>query len=196
MNLQSARHIAQEAFEKTLVPGDRAVDATMGRGRDTLALCRLVGEAGHVDAFDVQQEALLETRALLEREGMLSRASLHWMGHERMAEAVPAGLRLVAFNLGWLPGGQKSLTTRTDTTLLAVQAALELLSPGGLLSLCCYPGHPEGQRELDALTELASSLLPQRFTTLRHDFLNAGPGAPVAILIEKQWLSADNYPQR
>ena len=80
MSLQSARHIALEVFEKTLAPGDRAVDATMGRGRDTLALCRLVGEAGRVYAFDVQLAALLETRALLESEGMLCRASLYWMG--------------------------------------------------------------------------------------------------------------------
>jgi len=185
MSLQSARHIALEVFEKTLAPGDRAVDATMGRGRDTLALCRLVGEAGRVYAFDVQLAALLETRALLESEGMLCRASLYWMGHERMAERVPAGVKLVAFNLGWLPGSDKGLTTRVDTTLLAVQSALQLLSPGGVLSLCCYPGHPEGQRELDALTELAKSLAPQRFTALKHVFLNAGPGAPVAILIEK-----------
>lgn len=186
MSLKSARHIALEVFEKTLVPGDRAVDATMGRGRDTLALCRLVGETGHVYAFDVQEAALTETRALLEREGMLGRASLHLMGHERMAEAVSEGVKLAAFNLGWLPGSSKGLTTRTDTTLLAVQAAMELLAPGGLISLCCYPGHKEGQRELNALTELAKGLLPQRFTALRHDFLNAGPGAPVAILIEKQ----------
>ena len=186
MKLQSARHLAADAFAQALRPGDRAVDATMGRGRDTLALCRLVGETGHVDAFDVQEQALTETRALLEREGVLSRAGLHLLGHERMADVVSPGIRLAAFNLGWLPGSDKSLTTRTDTTLPALKAALGLLSPEGLAVICCYPGHAEGQRELDALTEFAKALPPQRFTALRQDFINAGPGAPVALIIQKQ----------
>ncbi len=182
----SARHIAAAAFKGALRPGDRAVDATMGRGRDTLQLCQLVGPEGLVHAFDVQEAAFFETRALLEREGVLNRARLHLLGHERMAEVAPQGLRLVAFNLGWLPGGDKSLTTRVDSTLLAVEAGLQLLAPGGLMSLCCYPGHPEGARELAALEEVIRALPPQRFNALRHDFINAGPGAPVAILIEKQ----------
>lgn len=186
MRLRSARHLAADAFAQALRPGDRAVDATMGRGRDTLALCRLVGETGHVDAFDVQEQALAETRALLEREGMLSRADLHLVGHERMADVVAPGIRLAAFNLGWLPGSDKSLTTRADTTLPALKAALGLLSPEGLAVICCYPGHAEGQRELDALTEFAKALPPQRFTALRQDFVNAGPGASVALIIQKQ----------
>ncbi len=80
----------------------------MGRGRDTLQLCQLVGPEGLVHAFDVQEAAFFETRALLEREGVLNRARLHLLGHERMAEVAPQGLRLVAFNLGWLPGGDKA----------------------------------------------------------------------------------------
>lgn len=186
MSLRSARHLAAEAFARALREGDRAVDATMGRGRDTLQLCRLVGETGHVDAFDVQEQALAGTRALLEQEGVLSRAGLHLLGHERMADVVAPGIRLAAFNLGWLPGSDKSLTTQTNTTLQAVSAALELLAPGGLAVVCCYPGHAEGQRELDALAAFTAALPPQRFTALRQDFINAEPGAPVNFLIEKQ----------
>ncbi len=183
--LRSARHIAAQAFAQILRPGDSAVDATMGRGRDTLQLCRLVGETGRVYAFDVQEGALRETRALLMSEGMMDRASLHLMGHERMAEVVPPGQRLVAFNLGWLPGSDKSLTTRVDSTLMAVEAGLQLLAPGGLMVVCCYPGHAEGRRELDALTALARGLSPRAYSTLLHTFINAGDEAPVALIIEK-----------
>jgi hypothetical protein len=134
----------------------------------------------------VQEAALAETRALLLQEGMLPRASLHLMGHEKMAQVVPPGIRLAAFNLGWLPGGDKRITTRVETSLEAIDAALRLLSPQGLAVICLYPGHPEGERELAAVCAFAHALPPQRYTALRHDFINAGPGAPVALIIQKQ----------
>ncbi len=38
-------------------PGDRAVDATVGNGWDTLKLCELVGEKGKVYGFDIGQKS-------------------------------------------------------------------------------------------------------------------------------------------
>ena len=46
-------------------PGEICIDATAGRGRDTLFLCELVGEGGKVFAFDIQEEAINSTRELL-----------------------------------------------------------------------------------------------------------------------------------
>lgn len=53
--------------------------------------------------------------------------------------------RLVAFNLGYLPGGDKTMITRADTTLLGLEAAERILAPGGLISLVVYVGHPGGR---------------------------------------------------
>ena len=183
--LASARQLASRVFSDLLRPGDRAVDATLGNGHDCALLCRLVGETGRVDGFDVQEKALANTRAMLEAQGLTARAALHLMGHERMAEAVRPGIRLAAFNLGWLPGSDKRLTTRAGTTLPALEAALGLLSAGGMAVLCVYPGHEEGAREQQALMEYARALPPDRYTVLWHHFLNGGPGAPGCLMIEK-----------
>ena len=183
--LKSARYIASEALERTLAPGDTAVDATMGNGHDTLALCRLVGETGHVYAFDVQAAAVESTRQRLGDAGLLGRASLFCLGHEHMAELVPPGVAAVVFNLGWLPGGDHGVTTRWETTRQAVESALCLLRPLGMLVICAYPGHPEGARERDALSQWLAGLAPQRFNVLWHRFLNAGPGAPECFVIQK-----------
>ena len=75
-DFRSARFWAAELVEQALYPGALAVDATMGNGHDTLWLCGLVGENGHVYAFDVQREAVDRTRALLEGEGMSEQATL------------------------------------------------------------------------------------------------------------------------
>lgn len=120
--LKNARHLAARYMEEILRPGDVAVDATMGNGKDTQFLCELVGETGHVYAFDVQEEALERTAARLEAAGLRARATLILAGHETMRENVPVSPRAVMFNLGWLPGAAHNVTTRTETTMRAVQA--------------------------------------------------------------------------
>lgn len=184
--LRSARFIAAEVFEAVLAPGDIAVDATMGNGHDTLTLCRLVGETGRVYAFDVQPQAVENTRARLREAGMLSRAELFCLGHEHILEKVEGPIALAAFNLGWLPGGDKGLTTRWETTRQAVEGALFLLRPLGVCVICAYPGHAEGERERGELTEMLAQLPPQRYNVLKHTFLNAGPGAPECFVIQRQ----------
>ena len=128
-DFRSARFWAQELIEKALFDGARAVDATMGNGHDAQWLCELVGESGRVFAFDVQPEAVARTRQRLTDARLMSRAELFCMGHERMAEAVDGEVDAIVFNLGWLPGAEHGVTTRVETTLAAVNAALELLKP-------------------------------------------------------------------
>ena len=53
---------------QTVAAGDCVVDATCGRGRDTVKLASLVGSTGTLHAFDVQQSAVQQTRELLQTE--------------------------------------------------------------------------------------------------------------------------------
>jgi len=183
--LRNARHLAADYMIRSIREGDRVVDATMGNGKDTLFLCGLVGESGHVYAFDVQKEAVDRTRVRIEEAGYAGRTTLLHAGHETMAEHVKGDIQAVMFNLGWLPGAQHIVTTKTDTTLAAVRAALELIVPGGIVTVCIYPGHEEGGRELSALLDLTASLDVRRFNAAHHRFLNASLQTPQLILIQK-----------
>ena len=89
--------------------------------------------------------------------GLADNAELHCIGHEHMAEVVAEPVDVIMFNLGWLPGAAHRVTTRVETTLRAVDAALTLLKPDGLMTICVYPGHEEGMRELEALTRWAEN---------------------------------------
>ena len=184
--LRSARFQAAEVLKSVLRPGDVAVDATMGNGHDTCMLAELVGENGRVIAFDVQPQAVEKTRERLETAGLLSRVELHCVGHQHMAEYVQYPVRAVAFNLGWLPGGDKSVTTLWKTTFQALEAALSLLAPMGVCTVCAYPGHEAGEQERAALTEYLAKLLPQQYNVLRQTFINAGSGAPECFVIQRQ----------
>lgn len=183
--LRNARHLAADYMKRTIRPGDTVVDATMGNGKDTLFLAKLVGETGHVYAFDVQEEAVSRTRERVIEAGFADRTTLLLAGHETMAQHVPQGVQAIMFNLGWLPGAAHIVTTKTDTTLAAVDAAVSLLAPGGIVTVCIYPGHDEGKRELSALSSYASGLSVRMYNVAHHCFLNASGETPQLILIQR-----------
>ena len=185
-DFRSARFWAAELIEPALSEGARVVDATMGNGRDTRWLCGRVGKTGRVYAFDVQPEAVERTRALLEAEGLADRATLMCVGHQHMAEHVPEPVDAVLFNLGWLPGAEHGVTTRTETTLAAVDAALSILKKDGLLTVCIYPGHAEGARELEALLHWAAALDPRRYDAMHRHYMNQPNDPPQLIAVRKK----------
>ena len=164
--------------------GDRAVDATAGNGRDTLFLARLVGAGGRVYAFDIQQEALDETAALLRQNNMSERVTLIQAGHEAMDSYVEEPVAAVMFNLGYLPGGSRSIVTRPETTLQGLAAALQLLKPGGLATLVLYPGHAEGKKEKSALLEYCSGFDGLAFGVVHARLLNREE-APELLVVKK-----------
>lgn len=180
-DFRSARFWAQEMIQSALFEGAVAVDATMGNGHDTLWLCRQVGDEGCVYAFDVQQQAVDNTAAALDMAGMRHRAQLFCQGHQHMAQYVDRPADVIMFNLGWLPGAEHGVTTLTETTLMAADAALQLLKKDGLLTICIYPGHEEGMRELSALTDWATALDPKKYDALLKTYLNQ-PNHPPRLL--------------
>ncbi len=146
--------IVHEALERAVAAAERErvvfVDATAGNGHDTVFLARVAGPRGRVLAFDVQESALEATRRRLVSEGLESRVELIHAGHERMLDLLSGTAGSVAgivFNLGFLPGSDKSRVTRAETTLAALRAACTLLGMHGLLSVHAYSGHPGGKEE-------------------------------------------------
>lgn len=185
-NLGGAREWARAFIEANVEEGAKVIDATMGNGYDTAWLSKLVGETGKVYAFDVQPEAVENTKKRLEEENLLSRATLYLKGHENIGLTVRSMVDAVVFNLGWLPGFEKSIRTKCDTTLSAVNQALSMLKIGGVMTICVYPGHKEGDEELKTLTEWAEGLNEKQFDALIFRYANISKKPPVLIAITKR----------
>lgn len=165
-----------------LRPGASAVDATAGNGHDTVFLARQVGPHGRIYAFDIQKRALAETRCRLREVGLTERVVLIHDGHEKMREYVDEVVGGVVFNLGYLPGGDKTIVTRPETTLAALDAALELLAPGGVVVFVVYTGHSGGKREGRELRSRAAQLPASRFQVLQQRFLNVRKSCPPELV--------------
>jgi predicted methyltransferase len=146
--------------------GDVAVDATAGNGHDTLFLSETVGPKGKVYAFDVQEAAIEITRARLSSSG-LENVELLRESHADLVRFLPAEhhgrVAAITFNLGYLPGSDKTATTKTQTTLVAIDAGLKLLREEGVITVLAYTGHPGGLEEADAVAERLETLDPQSF---------------------------------
>ena len=165
--------------------GDVAVDFTMGNGGDTLFLSKTVGETGKVYAFDIQEEALTSTRAYLEENNAPENYELICASHHRVKEFVEGPIKAGMFNLGYLPrSGKKYVTTMRETTMPAVEAAIDLLAPDGALIVAIYPGHEEGALEGDMLREYFKTLSKYRICASEFHILNS-PTSPYFYLIEK-----------
>jgi hypothetical protein len=110
----------------------------------------------------VQKAALEHTAARLREAGLSGRAVLLEAGHERAASLLPAHasghIRAAVFNLGFLPGSDKRIVTRAETTLAALEAFKTLLAPHGVISAHCYAGHPGGAAEHDAVAAWFAAL--------------------------------------
>jgi predicted methyltransferase len=184
--------LAHLAVRELLAPGETAIDATAGNGRDTLFLARVVGPGGRVFAFDVQEAALGRTAQLLFAAGVRI-VTLILGDHAGMARAIPAEFRTrvgaVMFNLGYRPGGEKSLVTRPESTVPAIETGLALLRPGGVLTVVAYPDHTGGADEADAVRAFLRRPAPA--CRCRE---SASAGGPVLFVARKLSPSGDRGP--
>ena len=69
----------------------------------------------------------------------------------------------IMWNLGYLPGGDKQLTTTLRSTVAAIQSGLALLARGGVMTIIAYTGHPGGLEEATAVEGLLRDLDPGEF---------------------------------
>ena len=168
-----------------LKEGDTVVDYTMGNGHDTLYLSKAVGETGRVYAFDVQQAALDSTAKLLKDEGAPENYRLILDSHENALNYISEPVKVGVFNLGWLPGSDKSVTTRRSSTLPAVKAAISLMDHDGLLLIAVYPGHEEGRLEGEMLSEYLATISRFDRCVARLQIINS-PTSPFFFVIERK----------
>ena len=163
---------AHAVLAAALRPGDLAIDATCGFGRDTLFLAQAVGSQGRVLAMDIQCAAVEKTRAALLEAGFSGVADVLLRSHAELGQVVPAGwhgfVGAVTFNLGYLPGGDHGITTTWQETGPALMVATDLLRPGGVLTVIAYTGHPGGADEKEGVERELRLLDPEKWVLEVH----------------------------
>lgn len=160
--------LAHNYWKGHVLPGDTIIDATCGTGQDTLFLAQLLQGKGRLIGYDIQKSALEKTQQRLLDLSLEERAlvTLKEASHDTFSEE---NVALIVYNLGYLPGGDKSLTTQTVSTLKSLRSALERSSA---ISIMCYPGHEEGKREEEAILEFVAQLPSHQWNVCYHKWVN------------------------
>ncbi|MBU9721046.1 MULTISPECIES: class I SAM-dependent methyltransferase [Bacillaceae] len=190
MNVSGILPFARELLSRCIPDGGVAVDATAGKGNDTLFLAKLVGESGHVYSFDIQEQAILATKDKLQLHEIEQRVELIHDGHENLEKYLKLNhkglVNGAVFNLGYLPGSNKEIVTTPDTTIAAIEELLENLVKGGIIVLVIYHGHPEGAVERDQLLPYVRELAQEDYHVLEYRFTNQQNNPPFIVAIEKR----------
>ncbi|GEB30856.1 MULTISPECIES: tRNA (mnm(5)s(2)U34)-methyltransferase [Brevibacillus] len=177
--------VARKLIRERVQPGETVIDATMGNGNDTMFLAQLVQETGKVIAFDIQPQAIAKTKERLEREGLAERVELKLASHEEI-DRLDGQAGAIMFNLGYLPGGDKEITTQATSTIRAIQSGLQVLRPGGVMTVMIYWGHTAGEVEKEAVESFCQELSQLEFLVLKYQYVNQQNQAPFLLAIERR----------
>lgn len=144
-----------------------------------------MGESGKVYSFDIQDQALDRTRKKIEEKGLLDRVVLIKDGHQYMDAYVRERVKVIMFNLGYLPGGDHSVGTKSESTVAAIEKSMKLLQINGIISMVVYYGGDSGFEEKEDVMKYIESIDCRKYTVMKTEFVNQINCPPILVLIEK-----------
>lgn len=188
--------LAMHIVSEYIAPGDIVVDCTMGNGYDTFSLASAVGclpgseKAGEVYSFDIQTDALEATGDLLAQNGISDpeEHGIHLI-HDSHTEIdrylgdLRGKISAFVFNLGFMPGRDKTVMTTEETSITAIKKAINLVKKDGVVSVMAYSGHREGEIECQAVYELLQTLPSKKYHVAYVNMINQKKTAPSLFLI-------------
>lgn len=183
--------LSKQYFNRLLKCGDIAIDATCGNGHDTEYLSSLIlsPNSGMLYALDIQDQALESAKKMIQNKFPQSiHERIHFLKQCHSSfpkEIVKKSVQLIVYNLGYLPGGNKEITTIGNTTLKSIENSLELISDTGAICITCYPGHPAGAIEEQLVIEFVGKLDYKQWICCHHRFINRDK-SPSLILIQRK----------
>lgn len=160
-----------------------AIDATLGNGKDTINMLEMFGSEVKIYAFDIQQQALDSAKSAIKPEYHKNVVFIN-DSHEYIDNYVTEKPELITFNLGYLPKSDHVIKTQSYTTLIALDKAVKMLKPGGLITIMFYVGH-DNAREYNNLSEFVRILNPSTFKAIHINPVNQDQNAPKLVIIQK-----------
>lgn len=171
-------NLAHKWMREHIGEGAFCIDATAGRGFDTAFLCEVVGKSGRVLAFDIQEEATISTKRLLEEKGL--NAEVYQESHTQMKDyAKIESVDGIMFNFGYLPGGDHTICTHKEDSIKAIEVGLELLKKQGVMALCIYHGGDTGFEEKEAILSYLKTIDSKKYTVIVSEFFNRPNFPPI-----------------
>lgn len=160
------------------------VDATCGNGFDALFLCKVAGTSGIVTAFDIQDQAIERTSALLEANLDFKNYRIIKDSHALIDKYLTNKIDVALFNLGYLPFSDKEVTTTPEVTVNAIKNILSLLNDDGRVYITTYISHDSG-KEIKEINNFLLNLNKKDYNVINMRIINKENAPPELFIIEK-----------
>ena len=169
-------HLNHALIKSLIQKNDVVVDMTCGNGYDTEFLASL---ANIVYTFDIQLSTLNKTK-----EKLAHYENIQYIhdSFEHVSKYVDFA-NMYVFNLGYLPGGDKTITTKKEITLKTIKSLHQNIQLGSHIIIMAYIGHDEGHNEYLMLHDYLKTQKDYQIyeTKALHHYL-----APVLMWIQKK----------
>lgn len=157
-----------------------AADMTVGKGNDSKYILENTG-VERLYGFDIQKESQEAARDLIGKD---DRFIFNLKSHEQVDDYIKEDLDLAIYNLGYLPGGDKEITTNSKSTIKSLEKTLKLMRENGLIILTIYPGHPAGKVESEELEKYLDKLDSKKYAVMKLSYQNRPNNPPYLMLIK------------
>ncbi|MDD7793853.1 tRNA (mnm(5)s(2)U34)-methyltransferase [Clostridium sp. 'White wine YQ'] len=170
--------LSHDIIDKYIENKNLAIDCTLGNGYDSDFLSESFNK---VIAFDIQEMAITNYKNKNKDNVYLIQDS-----HDKLNEYAKESADCIIYNLGFLPGGNKEITTMKDSTMNSIIQALDLINAGGIILIAIYSGHNEGAKEKTCILEFAENLPKNKYGVMKFEYVNRNNNPPMLLCIEKK----------
>ncbi|WP_311481299.1 class I SAM-dependent methyltransferase [uncultured Anaerococcus sp.] len=158
-----------------------AADLTVGKGKDS----KYILENTNVErlyGFDIQKEAENQAKGLV---GDDPRFKFFLASHADIDKYIKENLDFAIYNLGYLPGGDKEITSKYESTIESLEKTLKLLNKNGMVILTIYQGHPAGKKESEELEKYLETLDQKKYEIIKIAYPTRPHNPPYIVVVEK-----------
>lgn len=178
MKKNSLTALVHDLLSVLITKDDTIIDMTLGNGFDTLFISSL---AKKVYSFDIQLEAINSSKTILEK---IDNVTLIHDSHVNILSYVES-FKGAIYNLGYLPKGDKKITTNAKSTIQSLQTVLNNINPDGFVLMTVYRGHEEGFYEHKELSNYLKTLQTNQYQIITFNLFNDKDTNPYVIYIKK-----------
>lgn len=184
--LKRNTELVKEVMRRVIKENDLCIDATLGDGNDSLYMYNLNAK---VMSFDIQDEAITSSRNLfLENNIKLDdnkRIKFILDSHSNIDKYLNENdkIKFATFNLGYLPSGDKSIITKYDSTISAIDKILNYLDKDGVISIICYYEHDGGLEEKTHVDDYLKKLDNKKYEVVKLDKYNEERKVPITYFV-------------
>lgn len=184
--LANAHKIVDLIISKYLEKGSVCIDGTLGNGNDSLKIYKALDGDCKIYSFDIQDQAINQAKNLF-RDNNVAEEKINIISdsNENVDQYVREDVDFFILNLGYLPKGDKTITTTYKSVGTFLEKTLKIMAPGAFGIIVFYPGHPAGMEEYIKISDYLSRLDQKHFNVIKIEQMNQKNQPPQVVMVER-----------